>query len=131
MTLMAHFVELAFDFEDHATLATLYGLLEPFSHMNLVLDMTRYNAGSVQGYLGILSSGLGRKDQARAHLETALDLEQRMRARPARIRVAYHLAQLLLQSDDRRDQERARALLDDAESENRELGLRNLPKPQS
>ena len=75
--------------------ARLYCLLLPFAGLYTVAPIEAA-FGSVACLLGGLASALGRDDEAVSHLEAAVDLERRMRARPWLARAEQRLATALL-----------------------------------
>lgn len=101
---------------------TLHGLLVPFAAQN-VLTSDRQCWGSVAHYLGILATTLGRFDEAERWFERARQVHSRMGARPWVAHTAYRQARLLLARGAGGDARRADALLDEAGSIARELGM--------
>ena len=75
--------------------ARLYGLLLPFAGLYTVAPIEA-TFGSVACALGGLARALGRDDEAVSHLEAAVELEGRMRARPWLARAEEQLATALL-----------------------------------
>ena len=71
----------------------------------------------------MLATALGRFDDAERHLEAALEIERRMRARPWVAHVQHDLGAMLVARGDPRAQERARALLAEAAAGYRDLGM--------
>jgi hypothetical protein len=73
--------------------------------------------------LGVLAAVLGRHDEAAEHLDTAIEIERRMRARPWVAHAQHGLAETLLARDAPGDADRAQALLDEAVEGYRALGM--------
>ncbi|MFQ5513206.1 MAG: AAA family ATPase [Myxococcota bacterium] len=82
--------------------------------------------GSVQGYLGLLATLLGRWELAERHLQAALRANRQCGAAPFVAYAAYDYAQLCLARDDPGDRERALSQVNDALELAREVGMRGL-----
>jgi hypothetical protein len=82
--------------------------------------------GAVERYLGLLALTLGRSGDAVHHQEIALDVHDQMRALGWATRSRYDLARALLVRAVGDDAQRAHALLDQASSVARDLGMRRL-----
>jgi class 3 adenylate cyclase/tetratricopeptide (TPR) repeat protein len=65
---------------DRERAAAILELLRPFAGLFVVVAGTGVNLGSVDRHLGMLTSVLGRDDEAEAHYAAALDLEERLGA---------------------------------------------------
>ncbi len=104
---------------------TLYQLLSPYAALN-ALSHPEAATGSVARPVGILSSVLRRWEQAAAHFEAALEMNEQMGARPWLARTQYDYAQMLLDRAASGDRERAASLLADAVEACDELGLLGL-----
>jgi DNA-binding SARP family transcriptional activator len=107
---------------DLASADVLYRLLAPWGAFNAV-DPSESFRGSVWRDLGVLASALGRRDEAVAHFDRALEANERMGLRPWLARAQEEYARMLLVADRPGDQERARELLDAAGEIRRELGI--------
>jgi tetratricopeptide (TPR) repeat protein len=96
----------------------VYDLLCPASDQ--VVTMSAYAClGAVSHYLGLLAGSLGRAGDARAHLEDAVALNDRIGAVPWAVRSRFELAALVEPTDP----ERARRLLTEASASARSHGL--------
>jgi eukaryotic-like serine/threonine-protein kinase len=104
--------------------AALYGLLEPFADRNVAVGYAATCAGSASRHLGLLAGLLGRHDEAVAHFETALAMNERMRAPALVARTQVEMARALAQVPGGRD--RAAELLEAGSAEARQLGLPRL-----
>lgn len=71
----------------------------------------------------MLAGALGRHDDAERHFEAAIEIEHRMRAGPCLAHARRGLAETLLARDADGDRERAEALLVEAASAYRGLGM--------
>ena len=114
--------EICVDLGDARNAEILYRLLQPYSARNAVLGWY-HTYGSVACALGRLAGLLGRFDDARAHFETALAANARMRAATPLAHAQCELAKLLLARGEGDDAERARALLGSARRATEALNL--------
>ena len=100
----------------------LYELLLPYERLYAEAPVEAV-FGSVARGLGVLARTLGRFEPAERHFEVALELEQRMRARPWLAHAQEDYARMLLDRDAGQDRHRARELLGEAVSTYRELAM--------
>jgi tetratricopeptide (TPR) repeat protein len=121
---IAYLAETAGLLGDPTHAAALHALLEPYADRNVAIGWATTCAGSASRHLGVLADLLGRRDEAIRRLETALAMNERMRARPWVIQTQVDLARVLAQAPA--DRERAAAVLDTALAEARELGMPRL-----
>ena len=105
--------EICVDLGEARHAEVLYRLLQPYSGRNAVIGWY-HTYGSVACALGRLAGLLGRFDDAKAHFETALAANARMRAATALAHTQCELAKLLLARAQGDDAERAQALLGSA-----------------
>jgi tetratricopeptide (TPR) repeat protein len=110
------------------TAAVLYDLLLPWAAFNAA-DAYEGIRGSVSRYLGLLAVTLCRWDDAAHHFEDALEMNERMGARPWLARTQDDYAHLLFRRGAAGDAAEARSLLDSAQITYRELGMS--PSPSS
>jgi tetratricopeptide (TPR) repeat protein len=108
--------------EADAHASRLYELLLPYAGRNAV-SHPACAIGSVSRYLGLLAALLGRFDEAASHFEQALSMNERMGARPWLAHTQEDYAQMLLARAAPGDGDRARALLEQALSAYRDLGM--------
>ena len=108
----------------HAEL--LYEFLEPYAGRLLVTVIGLACLGAADRYQGMLSTTLARWDDAEAHFERALELEQRIRGRALVPRTRYWQARFLQARARPGDDRSARALLSRVVNDTRELGMRRL-----
>jgi tetratricopeptide (TPR) repeat protein len=106
--------------------AILYELLQPHIRSVVIAGPAAVCLGSVSRYLGLLAATRGEWETARGHLEDALEMNTRLRARPLVARTQYDYAQMLLCKRDASDAERARDLLHGALDTARGLGMKGL-----
>jgi tetratricopeptide (TPR) repeat protein len=105
--------------QDVASAQTAYKLLLPYSALN-VADSPEQIRGSVSRYLAILAALLRRQEEATRHFENALQMNERMSARPWLAHTQRDYAQTLIQQGER---QRATELLTAALATYRELGM--------
>ncbi len=111
MTLLA---ETCFTLRDSRRAAELTTMLLPYAERCVVVAAAAACYGSASRQLGLLAATLGRRDDAIHHFESALELKERMRARPLVARTEYQFATALLRLADASDLARATALLRNA-----------------
>ena len=76
---------------DQPRAARLYELLLPYADHNvLVARLPLGTLGSASHYLGLLAATIGRRDDAVAHLQTAMGAHARMGAVPLLERSRHH-----------------------------------------
>jgi tetratricopeptide (TPR) repeat protein len=121
---VAHLAEAAAAIGDATHAAALHALLEPYADRNVAIGWASTCAGSAARHLGLLADLLGKREQAVAHFEAALAMNERMRARPWVARTQVELARVLLQTAA--GHERAGELLDAGLAEARLLGMPRL-----
>ena len=92
---LALLAEVAASGESKSHAALLYDLLDPFAGRLLATVIGLACLGSADRYQGMLSTTLERWDDAEAHFERALDLEQRIRGRALLPRTLYWQARFL------------------------------------
>ena len=121
---IAYLAETAAVLGDATHAAALHDLLEPYADRNVAIGWASTCAGSASRHLGLLADLLGRRDEAIQRLETALAMNERMRARPWVVHTQIALATVLAQAPA--DRERAASLFDAALAEARRLGMPRL-----
>lgn len=100
-------------FDDVERAEILYRFQLPYGARNAFVH--EGNAGSVSRALGILATVLGRLEDAERHFEDALEMNQRMGARPWVAYTQHDLAKMLVGRDAPGDREAAVGLLREAE----------------
>ncbi len=118
---IAHLAETAAVLGDATHAAALYELLEPYADRNVAIGWASTCYGSASRQLGLLADVLGRREQAIAHFEVALAMNERMRARPWVARTQVELARVLPREDGR-----AASLLEAGGAEADRLGMPRL-----
>jgi tetratricopeptide (TPR) repeat protein len=107
--------------EDEAA-AKLYSILLPYDHLYAQAPVEA-SFGSVARGLGVLATRLRHFEDAERHFETALEIEQRMRARPWLAHAQHDMARMLVARNGPGDQERASDLVAEAVRTYRQLGM--------
>jgi tetratricopeptide (TPR) repeat protein len=118
---MGYLAETAAALGDATHAAAMLELLEPYADRNVAIGWASTCTGSGSRHLGLLADLLGKRDQAIAHFERALEMNERMRARPWVVHTKVELARVLAQKPAGRD--RAAELLDAGLAEAQELGM--------
>jgi DNA-binding SARP family transcriptional activator len=102
--------------------ATLYRLLSPWAHLNVV-DVPEAARGSASRYLGLLATLLGRHEEAASHFERAVEMNARMGAVSWLAHTLADYARMLQARDGSGAAEKAEQLHEQAVVTYRELGL--------
>ncbi|MDP9286132.1 MAG: hypothetical protein M3P41_14440, partial [Actinomycetota bacterium] len=102
--------------------STLYRLLLPWAALNAA-DHPEGIRGSVSRYLGLLATTTRHPSQAAQHFEDALEANERMGARPWLAHTKHDYARMLLAQGAAGAGEKAQALLSQALTTYRELGM--------
>jgi hypothetical protein len=87
------------------------------------VDVAEGFRGSVARYLGLLATMMGRWPQAARHFQDALEMNERMGARPWLAHTQRDCARLLLARDAPGDGARAEQHLSQARATHEELGI--------
>ena len=111
--------QVAVHLDDRARAGTLYDLLLPYADRNATLT-GEIPVGSVSRYLGLLAALLGRPYDAERHFEDALEMSERMGARPWLAHTQEDYGQMLL---ERGESQRGSQLIAVALDTYRELGM--------
>jgi tetratricopeptide (TPR) repeat protein len=119
---MGFLAEVAHALGDAKRAASMYELLLPYAERNAVTP-DYIATGAVARYLGLLAAVLGRFDDAGRHFEAALELNERMGARPWLAHTQHDYARMLLEREAPGDRERAGELFQACLVTCRELGM--------
>jgi hypothetical protein len=111
---------------DNARAATLYGLLLPYAHLNVVIGGAVVYCGAVSRHLGALAAILERWEDAERHFNHALSMNAKLGARPFLAHTQHQYAVMLLSRDQAGDSEKVAKLLKDGLATARQLGMRAL-----
>ena len=101
---------------------TLYGQLQPLAGRHAI-GHAEGSIGAVDRYLGLLAASLDRLDDAARHLEDAVQINERMGARPWTAHSRFDLATVLGRRDAPGDRPRAADLISLALAAARDLGM--------
>jgi tetratricopeptide (TPR) repeat protein len=107
---------------DADSAAVMHGLLLPWAAFNAV-DVGEGFRGSVSRYLALLAMTMECWSDAAQHFENALEMNERMGARPWLAHTQFDFASMLLARDAAGDRGRAGELLTEAISTYEELGM--------
>jgi len=124
-TCLAYLAEVCAVLGDSTRAAKLYESLLPYAQLNVLVGLDFY-LGASGRYLGQLAATMSRWDEAQAHFEHALDLDERTGARTWLAHSRYQFGQMLLARGLPEDRDRARALIAQALATTRELGMHGL-----
>jgi DNA-binding SARP family transcriptional activator len=103
-------------------LGPLYELILPLGSLNAVA-VPEVSLDSASRPLGVLATRLGRLGAAERHFEKALEMNERMGARPEIVHTQYDYARMLYVREGAGDRDRSRELLEAAIAGYRELGM--------
>jgi class 3 adenylate cyclase len=123
---LANLSEVAHRLGDRERAAALYEQLAPFAHRNVIVGGGWVCWGSSSRYLGMLASTLERWDDAETHFGVALQMNQRIKARPLVALTRLEYAQMLAARGRPEDVERADELTGEALRVGGELGMRSV-----
>ena len=104
----------------------LYDLFVPYNSRTIVAGPALVCLGSAARYLGILAHTIGDREQAAAHFEDAITMNERMGAMPYLAHTLCEYGELLAASDADADRRRGEGLLERASALYEELGMMNL-----
>jgi DNA-binding CsgD family transcriptional regulator/tetratricopeptide (TPR) repeat protein len=126
LTCLAYLAEVCAFLGDAHRAATLYRLLLPYNGYTVVVGSTHVCYGAAARYLGMLAATMERWEDAARHFEDALAMNVRMGARPWLAHTQYQYAVMLLARNQSGGRDKAMALLDDALTTVRALGMHAL-----
>jgi DNA-binding SARP family transcriptional activator/tetratricopeptide (TPR) repeat protein len=119
---IALLIEVAAALGDVDRAGVLHRLLEPYADL-VVVDPHVFSTGSAARYLGMAASTCGRFDEAERHFLAALEMDERIGARPWLADTQSSYGQMLLARNEPGDAEQARELIDQALATYNELGM--------
>jgi tetratricopeptide (TPR) repeat protein len=114
--------------KDRSRAAILYQQLLPSAGRNIVMGYAIVCAGSVSRSLGVLATAMRRWREGEQHFESALEMNERMGARPWLALSQHDFARMLTDRGKPGDRQRAECPLDGALASARELGMKALEK---
>ncbi len=123
---LASLAEVAATVDSRSHAALFYELLQPFAGRLISTVIGLACLGAAERYQGMLSTTLERWDDAEAHFERALELEQRIRGRALLPRTRYWQAKFLRRRARPGDDEAAAGLLGAVLQETQSLGMLRL-----
>ncbi len=125
---LAYLTEVCAFLEDIDRAGTLYELLVPYNGRSVVVGGATACYGAVARYLGMLARTMSDWKSAERHFTGALELDARMSAWPWLAHSQCEYAAMHLQRGRDSDRERANALLDEALTAARRMGMAYLAK---
>jgi tetratricopeptide (TPR) repeat protein len=124
-TCLAYLAEVCASLGDQARAARLYELMLPYSELNVLVGLDFY-LGASGRYLGQLAATMARWDVAEAHFEHALGLDERTGATTWLAHSRYQYGRMLRSRGQPEDRERADAMIAQALTTARALGMHGL-----
>ncbi len=106
--------------------AILYELLLPYAGRNIVTGPGIVCNGAASRFLGVLAGTMSRWEEAIQHYEEALEMHERMGARPYVARTQQEYADMFLARDEPGDRKKALELVSQALDTAQELGMKVL-----
>jgi tetratricopeptide (TPR) repeat protein len=103
--------------------AEIHALLLPYED-RVAVSTPEVSTGAVARYLGVLASTLERWDDAERHFLNALEVNERVNARPWLALTQEDYSRMLVARGEHDDAEKAQDLLDQALATYRELGMK-------
>ncbi len=125
-TTLAYLAEVCVALADESRAERLYTLLLPYRQMTVTAGINTVCLGAAARHLGLLAGVGGDWAAAEQHFETALAMNQRMRARPWLAHARHDYARMLARRGRPADRSRAQALLEEALSDARRFGMKAL-----
>jgi DNA-binding CsgD family transcriptional regulator len=126
LSCMTYLAEICAYLGDATRAAMLYPLLLPYAGRCIVVGGQVACYGAASRYLGMLAATMAHWQEAERHFEDALTMNANMGARPWLAHTQHDYAAMLTDRNQPGDAEQAAALLQDALSTARELGMRAL-----
>lgn len=126
LSCMTYLAEICTFLGDAARAAMLYPLLLPYAGRCIVVGGQVACYGAASRYLGMLAATMAHWQEAAQHFEAALAMNANMGARPWLAHTQHDYAAMLMARNQLGDAERATALLQEALTTARELGMRAL-----
>ena len=128
LTCLTYLAETCTMLGDAHRAATLYRLLLPYNGCTVMVGGTEVCYGAASRYLGMLAATMEHWEDAAQHFEEALAMNTRMGARPWLAHTEYQYAVMLLTRHQPGDRATAMALLDEALTIARALGMHALER---
>jgi transcriptional regulator with XRE-family HTH domain/tetratricopeptide (TPR) repeat protein len=126
VTSLAYLTDVCVVLDDRQRAAVLYELLLPYDGRTVVVGGATACYGAAARYLGQLATIMEQWQTAQHHFEHALEMDNRLRARPRLAHSQFAYAAMLVARGGDGDQQQATALLAQALATAEELGMRRL-----
>src|SRR5262249_4416635 len=115
--------EVVSDLQDRSAAAVLYERMRPIANQAEVFIIVIASQGSYGQFCGMLAACLGRWDDAERHFTDALEMNERLGARPSIVRTRRAWASMLLDRNAPGDAARPRDLIAAGRPEAEQLGM--------
>ncbi len=123
---MAVVAEVCVFLADRPRAARIYELLKPYADRSIMVGWSEVCYGAVTRYLGMLATLLERNDDAENHFKSALEMHNRMGARPLFAHTQYQYAIMLTRRNRAGDHDLALQLVNEALHASNLLGMNSL-----
>jgi DNA-binding SARP family transcriptional activator len=125
-TAYAYVAEVVAALSDSSRAERIYELYAPYAGLVAVSGLGVHSPGAADRFLGQLAATFGRSDDAQRHFESALLVEEGLRAPPLLARTRYWYGRMLVERSRPGDARRATALLGAAAATAEQLGMARL-----
>ncbi|MGI9237697.1 MAG: ATP-binding protein [Woeseiaceae bacterium] len=125
-TCLAYLAETCDALQDTRRARKLYEFLLPYSELALVVGNITACLGATSRLLGQLASAMEDWDTAERHFQHALQLNEKIDARPWLARTRYQYGRMLALRGNADDADKAAELIDQAHTDGRALGMQGL-----
>jgi len=125
-TSLVYLAEVCDYLQDRECAQVLYRLLMPYSQLTVVVGNAIVCLGATSRFLGQLATTQSKWDDAEAHFNHAMEMNEQMGARPWLAHTRYQYARMLLRRGKEDDVTRASGLIDEAMLAAQELGMHGL-----
>jgi tetratricopeptide (TPR) repeat protein len=125
-TCLTYLAEVCDELRDTERAELLYELLLPYAELTVIVGNAIVCLGATSRFLGQLASTLGRWDDAEAHFEHALSLNEGLGAKTCVAHTHYHYARMLMRRGEREDVIRASDMIDESLSIAQQIGMHGL-----
>ncbi|NNC77830.1 MAG: AAA family ATPase [Woeseiaceae bacterium] len=125
-TCLTYLAETCDALQDTRRALKLYEFLRPYSELALVVGNVTACLGAASRPLGQLASTMEEWDTAEQHFQHALELNQKMDAKPWMVRTRYQYARMLARRGNDNDTERSAKLIELANTDARTLGMQSV-----
>jgi len=125
-TCLTYLAEVCDELEDAERAELLYELLLPYAELTVVVGNAIVCLGATSRFLGQLASTLGRWNDAEAHFEHALRMNEGLGSKSCVAHTYYQYARMLMRRGEREDVIRASDMIDEALKLAQQIGMQGL-----